>query len=529
MDESHRSSAPSTGGDQAGAPLTPPSDTQHTPGSPRPSDASSPWAAPAASTPSTPAPQAPSGVGHFTPSTAPRDTASFPAAPQPAAAQPGAAQPGAPQPGVPQQAAPQSAPPYPAGAHQTGAHQPGGHAPQQTGPFPAWTHGGAAHASEGAYATSPLGTLAPPRERRRGPVALAIAGGAVVLALLAGGTGAAVGVAVSDHGGGTGVTINQQSGTAATNTSQAGTVEAAATTALKSVVTIQVAASSGSGTGSGVVLDSSGHIVTNNHVVEDAANGGTITVVLSNGQTRSATIVGRDPSSDIAVIKVSNTSGLTPATFAKSSTVKTGQTVIAIGAPLGLSNTVTEGIVSALNRPVRTGSSSDQNTVIDAVQTDAAINPGNSGGALVDLSGRVIGINSAIATVSSSSGFGGQQESQSGNIGVGFAIPADTALNVAKQLIQDGTAEHATLGVSAQDTQAGTGAQIAQVTSGSAADKAGLKAGDVVTAIGDRRVTDTDGLVAAVRSHSPGESVKVTYTRGGQSATATATLNSSST
>ncbi|MFG1923904.1 trypsin-like peptidase domain-containing protein [Cryptosporangium sp. NPDC048952] len=449
MDESHRS--PAAGGDQAGTPST-----EHSLGTPRPSDASSPWA---------------------------------------------------PQPPV-SPSAPYSAPP----AYNSATHQ--------TGPFPAWTSGGA-HGHQ-------TGTLAPPASngRRRGPLAAAIAGGALVLALVAGGTGAAVGVAVSDHSG-TGVTINQESGTAVTKTSATGTVEAAAETALKSVVTIEVAANSGSGTGSGVVIDAQGHILTNNHVVEAAADGGTISVTLPNGENRTATIVGRDPSSDIAVIKLADTSGITPATFAQSSTVKTGQTVLAVGAPLGLSNTVTEGIVSALNRPVRTGSSTDQNTVLDAVQTDAAINPGNSGGALVDLSGRVIGINSAIATVSS--GSSGGQESQSGNIGVGFAIPSDTALNVAKQLIQDGTAEHSTLGVSAQDTETGTGAQIAQVTSGSAADKAGLKAGDVVTAIDDRRVTDTDGLVAAVRAHTPGESVKVTYQRGGQTSTATATLNSSAT
>jgi len=479
MDETHRSSAAGTGGDQAGTTPTGPSPVHGTPGyqheSPRPQDASSPWAAP----------QAPSSP-----------TSSDPAAPPSATAHPTA--------------------PHPVG-------------PPAVGPFPAWTNGGAHHP------TAPIGTLAPPAGptapgRRRGPLAAAIAGGALVLALVAGGAGAAVGVAVSDRSNGDGVTISQETAPAAQQASTSGTVEAAASTALKSVVTIEVTASAGSGTGSGVVLDSAGHTVTNNHVVEEAANGGTITVVLPSGETRTATIVGRDPSSDIAVIKLSNTSGLTPATFAASGTVKTGQTVLAVGAPLGLSNTVTEGIVSALNRPVRTGSTADQNTVLDAVQTDAAINPGNSGGALVDLSGRVIGINSAIATVSSgSSGYGDQQQAQSGNIGVGFAIPADTALDVAKQLIQDGTAEHATLGVSAQDTQTGTGAQLQQVTSGSGADKAGLEAGDVVTAIGDRRVTDTDGLVAAVRSHEPGESVKVTYQRDGRTRTTTATLNSSAT
>ncbi|WP_051571209.1 S1C family serine protease [Cryptosporangium arvum] len=502
MDESHRS--PAAGGDQAGTPSTPTPGTPDSLGNPRPSDASSPWAAPqppVSSPTSSPVEGTPPPAASSAAPSAPAEPAGYFTGPAAFTSGPhGTESP--------------VGPAYDSGPHRGGAQPTGAH---QTGPFPAWTSGG-------AYG-HPVGTMAPPA-KRRGPLAVAIAGGALVLALVAGGTGAAVGVAVSDHSG-SGVTINQESGTAVTKAGEAGTVEAAAATALKSVVTIQVTANSGAGTGSGVVLDSSGHIVTNNHVVEAAADGGTITVTLAGGETRTATIVGRDPSSDIAVIKLTDTAGITPATFARSSTVKTGQTVLAVGAPLGLSNTVTEGIVSALNRPVRTGSSADQNTVLDAVQTDAAINPGNSGGALVDLSGRVIGINSAIATVSS--GSSGGQDSQSGNIGVGFAIPSDTALNVAKQLIEDGTAEHAALGVSAQDTQSGTGAQIAQVSSGSAADKAGLRAGDVVTAIDDRKVTDTDGLVAAVRAHNPGDAVTVTYQRGGRSATATVALTSSAT
>ena len=499
MDESHRSPASGSGGDQAGPAPTDPSVPStggyagHPHDSARPTDAPSPWAPPAlsasAAPPSHGQPSSPGG-GYYS--------------------QPGG--------------------PPPAGQPVSGPNYAGQHA----GPFPSWSNAGAA--SQHGQPTAPFAAYPPnarPPGRRRGPLLTAIAGGALVVALVAGGTGAAVGVAVSDHNGGGTVKISQTNSEAASKTDNTSTVESAAVTALKSVVTIEVTGSSGSGTGSGVVLDSSGHIVTNNHVVEEAASGGTITVILPNGAQRSATIVGRDPSSDIAVIKVSDTSGLSPATFAASSTVKTGQTVLAIGAPLGLSNTVTEGIVSAQNRPVRTGSETSsaatQNTVIDAVQTDAAINPGNSGGALVDLSGRVIGINSAIATVSSSSSGFGQQESQSGNIGVGFAIPADTALNVAKQLIETGKAVHATLGVSAEDTQSGTGAQIAQVTSGSSAAKAGLKTGDVVTAIGSRKVSDTDGLVAAVRSHSPGESVTVTYQRNGKSSTVTAKLSSSST
>lgn len=520
MDESHRSSPASTRGDQAGTPPTDPS-SGRSPGNPAgyphasagPSDASSPWAAPQAPAAPLPLPTGPDTAGPAYPG-APHSGVPHSDTPHPGTPHAGTPHPGAPHPGAAHPGAAHPGTPYGGGFPPAGE-------PHQTGPFPVWS------VSASGHPAAPIDTLPRPT-RRRGPVAVAIAGGALVIALVAGGTGAAVGVAVNDSSG-TGVTISRESSNATTQTSDASTVESAAATALKSVVTIEVTALGGAGTGSGVVLDSSGHILTNNHVVEEAANNATISVTLPNGTPRSATIVGRDPSSDIAVIKVSDTSGLTPATFAASSTVKTGQTVLAIGAPLGLSNTVTQGIVSALNRPVRTSSDASQNTVIDAVQTDAAINPGNSGGALADLSGRVIGINSAIATVSSGSSGFGQQESQSGNIGVGFAIPADTALNVAKQLIEDGTAEHATLGVSAQDTQNGTGAQIVQVTSGSAADDAGLKTGDVVTAVGDRRVTDTDGLVAAVRSHNPDERVRVTYQRGGTTDTVTAKLSSSAT
>jgi putative serine protease PepD len=508
MDESHRSPAPGSGGDQAGStptdPSVPPSGgyAGYSHDSARPAEPSSPWAPPQ--------PPAATPPAVATPPSAPaQSTGGFyshgPQAPQPL--------------GAPTSAQPAS------GGQYAG--------PPPAGPFPAWSNAGAAQQGQPTAPFAAYPPSAPQRPaRRRGPLATAIVGGALAIALVAGGAGAAVGVALSDHNG-SAVTINQTSSEPASKSNDTATVESAAATALKSVVTINVTATSGSGTGSGVVLDNSGHILTNNHVVEDAADGGTITVVLPNGTQRSATIVGRDPSSDIAVIKVANTSGLTPATFSTSSTVKVGEAVLAIGAPLGLSNTVTEGIVSALNRPVRTSSDTSsanaQNTVLDAVQTDAAINPGNSGGALVDLSGHVIGINSAIATVSSASSGGGQEESQSGNIGVGFAIPVDTALSVAKQLISTGTAVHATLGVSAQDTQSGTGAQIQAVTSGSGADKAGLKAGDVVTAIGSRQVSDTDGLVAAVRSHTPGESVSVTYTRNGKTAKVTVKLSSSST
>jgi putative serine protease PepD len=277
-----------------------------------------------------------------------------------------------------------------------------------------------------------------------------------------------------------------------------------------------------------VVIRADGYIVTNNHVVASAAAGGDITVTFADGRTAAARIVGRDPSSDIAVLRVENVSGLTPATFADSGKLRVGQAVIAVGAPLGLSGTVTSGIVSAVDRPVRTGESGvdPQVAIIDAVQTDASINPGNSGGPLADLQGRVVGINSAIATVNSGSGGFPGGADQSGNIGVGFAIPANDAVNIANQLIADGTADHATLGVQASDAADSGGATIQQVTPGGAADKAGLRRGDVVTAVGERRVTGLDSLVAAVRDNLPGDQVKIEYRRGETEQTTTVTLAS---
>jgi putative serine protease PepD len=306
----------------------------------------------------------------------------------------------------------------------------------------------------------------------------------------------------------------------------AGTTEAAAKTAGPSVVTIEVTGrtqstfgrtQAQSDTGSGVVIRADGYVLTNNHVVSAAAGGGSVSVTFSDGRTVPATIVGTDATSDLAVLKVdAAASGLTAAVFADSDQLQVGQQVLAVGAPLGLSNTVTEGIVSTLHRPVATGEAgASAQSVIDAVQTDAAINPGNSGGALVDLAGRVVGINSAIAAVSSSASGG-----QSGNIGVGFAISANTAAKVADQLIATGHATHAQIGVSVTDSTAattgapGVGATLGQVSAGGPAAKAGLQSGDVVTKVDDRIVTDADSLIVAVRAHDPGTTVTVTYRRG---------------
>jgi putative serine protease PepD len=279
-----------------------------------------------------------------------------------------------------------------------------------------------------------------------------------------------------------------------------------------SVVSITVEAASGSGEGSGVVLDADGTILTNNHVVEGAAQQGRITVKLADGKTAPATLVGRDPATDLAVIKATGESDLTPITLGSSADVHVGDTVLAIGSPLGLEGTVSAGIISALHRPVNVGST----TLSDAIQTDAPINPGNSGGALVDSSGRLIGINSAIATVGGGSG-------QSGNIGVGFAIPVDAAKQVADQLVRGVQPTHAVLGVRITDAPSG-GALVESVTASGPAADAGLRAGDVVTRVGDRAVDDATALSAAVRSQRPGARVQVSYERDGRPATVTVTL-----
>jgi putative serine protease PepD len=296
-------------------------------------------------------------------------------------------------------------------------------------------------------------------------------------------------------------------------------VEQVAATVLPSVVSIQVQGPTGSGEGTGVVLSSDGLILTNNHVVAGAAEGGDVQVTFNDGSTADARIVGRDPVTDLAVIEAQGVSGLTEATLGSSADLDPGEQVVAIGSPLGLQGTVTSGIVSALNRPVRTGDASSAesaSTVIDAIQTDAAINPGNSGGPLVNLRGEVVGINSAIATL----GAGGQ----SGSIGLGFSIPIDQARAIATPLIDTGTATHAQLGVSVQDTADGAG--IAVVGEGSAAAASGLQAGDVITKVGDRVTDSADALIAAVRSYRPGDEVTLTYRRGGEESTVTVTLDS---
>jgi putative serine protease PepD len=320
------------------------------------------------------------------------------------------------------------------------------------------------------------------------------------------------------------------------NTSSVNAVTAAAQKASPSVVTISASSGSSGGTGSGIILDTDGHILTNTHVVtlDGQAANAAIEVRTSDGRVYQATIVGTDPLSDLAVIKIT-APDLVPATLGDSSAVKVGDTAIAIGAPLGLSGTVTDGIVSAVDRTIETASSATSQTdsstsgqgsiSINVIQTDAAINPGNSGGALTNTQGDIIGVNVAIASADSSS-----SSAQSGNIGVGFSIPINVAKRVAQEIIATGAATHGQLGLSVQDKASGTssdftaGAEVAAVTAGSAADKAGLKAGDVVTGLAGRTVTDASELTAAAREQAAGTTVKITFLRGGQTQTADITL-----
>ncbi len=307
-----------------------------------------------------------------------------------------------------------------------------------------------------------------------------------------------------------------------------------------SVVAVTVSTQQGEGAGSGVILDKEGRIATNNHVVTGAGSNATVKVTLNDGRTYDASVVGTDSATDLAVIKISNPpSDLTPATLGNSQAAKVGDPVMAVGNPLELAGTVTTGIISALDRPVTTSASESSNplsggstsepVITDAIQTDAAVNPGNSGGALVDAQGRVIGIPSSIASLDSSSMFG--QSSQSGSIGLGFAIPIDEVKDVSSQLIKSGTVKHSYLGVIlGQDGTVTVGgasrnaAQIKAVTSGAPAAKAGLKGGDAIIAVDGEFVNGQSSLVGQLRQRSPGTAVKLTVIRNGRSQDITVTL-----
>jgi putative serine protease PepD len=378
--------------------------------------------------------------------------------------------------------------------------------------------------------TTTTASLPVQRRPRRVGLAAAVVATAVVVGGAAGVGGAAAWNAYDDNSGATSSAADTPttSQIVATPDSPAAqnSVEQVAAKVLPSVVKINVSGAQGAGSGSGIILSSDGEILTNNHVAAIAGGGGTMSVSFNDGSTAKAEILGTDPVTDTALIKAEGVSGLTPATIGKSSDLKVGESVVAIGSPFGLDSTVTSGIVSALNRPVDVGSDGQGNTTTyPAIQTDAAINPGNSGGALVDLAGNVVGINSSIRTASTTDG-------QAGSIGLGFAIPMDEVMPIVDQMSKGETPTHARLGISVSDVadQSGAlvseGAEVQSVTSGSTADSAGLAKGDVITKVDDQLIDGADSLVATIRSYRPGDQVTVTYTHDGATKTATLKLDS---
>jgi putative serine protease PepD len=444
------------------------------------------------------------------------------AAPQSAAPQSGSPwqPPQAPHQGYPQHPGygqPAYGHPYPQQPAYAGAWGPGTtqtQAQPQIGPEapPIWaaTHGGSGGDGQPPWA-QPVDQPKPPGSGRGRKIFVAGAA-AVLIALGAGGVGAATALALDDDGGARTVQTGNSPVTSVVDRSSLSQIAAAVQDSVVSITT-------GNGEGSGVVLTADGYIVTNNHVVATAQNG-SVTVIFADGRKASATVVGTDPRTDLAVVRTSGVSGLKPATFGSSAKTQVGDTVLAIGSPLGLEGSVTAGIVSAKDRTIQTGGQEDQSpfggqpqqqqpqsgvsSMSGLLQTDAPINPGNSGGALVNTNAQVIGINSAIAT----------QGQGSGNIGLGFAIPSDKVKQVAEDLMAGRKVSHPALGVSVAEAENG-GALVSSVTANSAAAKANLQRGDVITAVDGKNITDSDDLVAAVQSGKVGQQMTVDFTRDG--------------
>ncbi|WP_333768720.1 S1C family serine protease, partial [Streptomyces sp. IBSBF 2435] len=413
----------------------------------------------------------------------------------------------------------QQAPRDPYAVPATPAYATGGQPPQTQ---PGYGGGG----PEGPVWGAPVPVPPDGGRKRRGFGGLVAA--VLVAALVAGGVGGGIGYWAAEH--------NDNDTTSSTTVSDTGSQKALnraptsvagiANKALPRVVTIKASGSQESGTGTGFVYDTEGHILTNNHVVAPAANGGKLTVTFSNGKTYDATVVGRAQGYDVAVVKLKDASGvtLTPLPLGNSDQAAVGDATIAIGAPFGLSGTVTTGIVSAVHRPVASSDGQGSaSSYMSAIQTDASINPGNSGGPLLNANGAVIGINSAIQP-----GGATQPGSQGGSVGLGFAIPINQAKRVADELIKTGQPVYPVMQVSLDGQYQGDGAKIGatsdSVQAGGPGALAGLKPGDVITKFDNTIVDSDETLIGEIWQHQPKDKVTVVYTRNGTAHTTTVTL-----
>jgi putative serine protease PepD len=353
-----------------------------------------------------------------------------------------------------------------------------------------------------------------PRPPRRGLGLVLVV--SVVSALLAGALGGALGYVFAARNGGLGTPTTLGRGSAPPLTNRApDSLAAVARRVLPSVVTIRARAGAGASVGSGFIATGDGYVITNDHVV--SVGGGTLSVTFSDGNVASAKLVGSDPQSDVAVLKVDQ-SGLPAVQFGDSDQVQVGDPVLAVGSPLALPNTVTSGIVSALDRPIQATESGGPVRYYAAIQTDAAVNQGNSGGPLFDAAGRVVGINSVIKSLAADA-------EQAGNVGLAFAIPVNQAKRQAQEIIDTGRARRTVFGAQVEGGRTpGGGARLQSVETGGPAERAGLKVGDVVLRIDGRTVEEPADLIALVRKYAPGTPVRVDYTRSGAKATAQVTL-----
>jgi putative serine protease PepD len=362
--------------------------------------------------------------------------------------------------------------------------------------------------------TQPYPVSDQPRTPERARVPAWMLPAVAVIALVLGLTGGAIAGSLMNDGGGAGGVLRVERRTAAPLPADNESVAAVAEKVLPSTVQI-VAEYEGKdqgATGSGFVFDDRGHIITNSHVVAQAdEDNGPIEVIDQAGNHLKASVVGRSTVYDIAVLRVPKARGLEPAAIGSADQMRVGETVVAIGSPLGLSATVTSGIVSAVNRPVTTGEGENDNSYINAVQTDAAINPGNSGGPLVNLQGEVVGVNSAIASLGSQ-----LASDQGGNIGVGFAIPIEQVQVTTAQILRSGKAQYPIIGANVRGTEKLDGATVESISPGMPAADANLKVGDVIRKVDGKPVTGSIDLVVAIRSHQPGEKVTLTVERKGK-------------